>query len=160
MELTAFRKGHSNLPIDTYMKTNKKSTLKETTRQDLLRAIGWRKSLKIDGKAVVVYVPRAVCAVAGHPGRGATLQEAVALCATNFRAKDDQIVADWPQFPFAVESYLDREFAAKGFNFRPEAWFLAAAAAGKAGKLVQPSIPDRTEYHPTSVLVNAGLAAW
>lgn len=136
--------------------------MKESTRQKLLRAIGWRKSFKTAGKVVVVYVPKAVCAVAGRQRDGATLEEAVALGATNLRADAErgQIVADWPQFPFAVADYLDREFAAKGFNFRPDAWFYAAAAAGKAGKIVAPAIPDRSEYHPTSVLVNMGLADW
>jgi hypothetical protein len=108
----------------------------------------------------VVYVPISVCAVAGRPRDGATLSEAAALGAQNFRALDGQILADWPQFPFAVTSYLDREFARAGFDFRPPSWFAAAAAAGKTGKLVQPSIPDRLEYHPHSVLVNAGLADW
>ncbi len=134
--------------------------MKESTRQSILRAIGWRKSFRAAAGAVVVYVPKAVGNVAARPWDGATLAEAVALGATNLRAKDGQIVADWPQFPFAVEAYLDREFSAAGFEFRPDAWFAAAAAAGRAGKLVKPSIPDRSEFHADSVLVNCGLAAW
>ena len=134
--------------------------MKERTRQTLLRAIGWRKSFNDGNGVVVVFVPKAVCAVAGRPYSGATLEDAIALGATNLRANDGQIVADWPQFPFAVAAYLDREFGSAGFEFRPASWFAAAEAAGKAGKLVKPSIPDRDEYHPTSVLVNAGLADW
>lgn len=109
---------------------------------------------------VVVYAPLAVCAVAGRPWSGLTITEAEKLGAKNLRAKDGQIVADWPQSPFVVAAYLDREFQAAGFEFRPSAWFDAAAACGRAGKLVQPSIPDRSEFHPTSVLVNVGGVEW
>jgi hypothetical protein len=138
----------------------KGKTMKEKTRQSLLRAIGWRKADNDGAGVVVVFVPKAVCAVAGRPYSGATLDDAIRLGATRLRAEGGQIVADWPQFPFAIAAYLDREFSAAGFEFRPDAWFTAAAAAGKVGKLVKPSIPDRAEYHPTSLLVNEGLADW
>jgi hypothetical protein len=131
--------------------------MRESTRQKMLREVGWAPT---EGRKAAewlqVYVPTAVRAVAGSAWDwrcGATHDEARALGARNIRVRDGQVVADWPQFPFAVADYLDREFQAAGFEFRPPQWFMAAAASGKAGRMVEPCIPDRSEF-TDSVLEN------
>lgn len=76
-----------------------KENMTEKTRQKLLRAIQWKRAYNTGCGANVVYVPRDVCVEIGC-WQGATLNQAEKLGATNFRAVDGQIVADWPRHYF------------------------------------------------------------